>query len=1064
MPRIAYTSEVSARTGRTNSPMQSTNVNADAFGANIGRATQEFGAAVGQAGQSAAYIEMRETERKRNELVANEVANSDWTRQELELRNQVNPEADNLQDMAVSGYKDFVDERADAIEDNKARLEYKERMLRDLPNVSSRAAQYEVGIKAEVSQDRANQSLSTLQNRITVDPYSYDTLVQQGKDVIDARPDVNAKLKEGMKRTFEYDASKRRFDGMIQNAKTVQELDVVAAELAGTAEGARDWTDKFLPEDYKNTMDTIGSLRKAYATRNKEDARAILATLEDRNKQTVPIAAEELKEAQSLAANSEDLGIRTRMARIMRDQDIIRKDQRLPPAELRAQINAANGNPGMAYPGLPPVVSEAVNQASETFGISAGYLGGNVMTEYGAYLKPKPAVANDKFKPQVAHAAVDLRNVRSDVVAAATMAGEAYGQPLTITSGSSKAGGGTGLDISTVGMSAEEKARLAGSLIDGGFTGIGEFDGYIHADMRTSVPQNFGEKDGKFWGGWTYLSPEIVQTLKDKGFAAGATAETIKRKQPMQQDGIDYGKPTGITKNGKPTSSAVGVGQFTEGTWIATITDPNVAAVMGVSLDGVKGMSVAQMVKESKTNPAVKELLELRKNPTLSVMATAAYAAQNKKIVERTLGRNINDAELYMAHFLGSGGATTFLTAYKNNPDAIAADLMPAAAAANEGVFKDKTTGKMRTVGQIYNNIAMKFTVEPTRVAFEDNQTRQALLTRAEQGLAKDPVQYATSVGSHTVIPLDQEGGFASRGSTARAIAGYYTISMNEMKPFTEDEANSIKKQIDEGNADQSLEIMAQIQTMGDDPAKAAMKQLGVKDAVFAHAGDLYLQGEGSVAGDIIRGRQRLVENPAIEQQVGASQQQMNDAFANMTQGALFDVTPASRQAMQDAATAYYVQHAADKGKISSFNKKMYKQAVQRVIGGTDTNPAIAEVNGEKTFLPRGLDAPTMESALQAMELGDWAAMSDSGTPPRYADGTVVDTNDIKDEVVLRSIGGGKYKVALDDGTFLTNGNMTAQGRMEWYIFVPDVAKIKKLATKQSGTNVASGYGVYGGR
>jgi hypothetical protein len=53
------------------------------------------------------------------------------------------------------------------------------------------------------------------------------------------------------------------------------------------------------------------------------------------------------------------------------------------------------------------------------------------------------------------------------------------------------------------------------------------------------------------------------------------------------------------------------------------------------------------------------------------------------------LGREPDAAELYLAHFLGSGGAREFLGALNANPGQSAAAVLPQAAAANRTIFYD---------------------------------------------------------------------------------------------------------------------------------------------------------------------------------------------------------------------------------------------------------------------------------------------------------------------------------------------------------------------------------------
>jgi len=1026
MPQINYNVGVSALTGRTQNEIN-TKANPDSFGYSVGKSQEELGAAQQQFGQAVGTIAIKEKEREKKEELANKMAQFDFTKRELELRNEVDADGRSYQERVLSEYRDAVENYTSGIEDDDVRIALKTKLVENTDNISGRAAAYEFTQKAENSKLQADTSLNTLQNRVTSDPLFYDAALEQGNAVIDSRPGMTAGLKASMKETWKQDNVKRRFQGMLSNAKTEEDVDNIALDLAGKT--GRDWSTEFLPSDFEKLMNDVGTMKKTFQTRNDADGRAVVTTLEDRTKEeTVLIPQDELQQAQQVVKRTTDPVIRQRMARVARDQDIIKTEQKLPPSELRARINAVNGNPGLAYPDLPPVVSDAVNQASETFGINAGFLGGMANREYGQYFKKPKVDLQEKFKPQVAHKDMDLRNVRADVVNAVTAAGQSYGAPLIVTAGDKQDKSGTSISISTVGMSEEQKGKVTASLVDSGFTGFAEYDGVLRVDMRQSVPNNFAEQDGKVWGGWTYLSPTVANTLKEKGFAAGADQSTIKRNPLIKDEPIDYGKPTGIVdENGKPTSSAVGVMQFTDDTWLFTIKNPTVAAAIGVGIEG-------------KTDA---ELLELRKDPRLSIMAGAAYAAKNQKVLENVLGRTVNDGELYMAHFMGGDGAVTFLTGYKNNPDQLAADLMPSAAKANKPVFYDKK-GNALTVRQVYDNISQEFAIAPSRVAFEDNRTRERLLKKAEEGLKTDPITYASSVGSHSVLPLDQDGGFAARGSTARSIADYYSISMNEMKPFTEDEATAIKKQIDEGDSDAAVAMMANISTMGEKPARAALKQMGEKDKVFAHAADLYVDGAPSVAGDIMRGRKKINDNPAILEQIGAQPQELNDRFVSQTGPALHDLEPERRQAIQDAALAYYVQHSTS----STFSKQNYDAATQAVMGGTKTSPAVATVNGTPTVLPRNVSPDMMEAALQNMKIEDYIRLSYNGAAPRYRDGSVVDPYDIKDEVSLRSIGGGKYKMMLDDGSVLLTGNITSTGRAEAYIFVPDKQALEKISTR----------------
>jgi hypothetical protein len=1053
MPRIPLvTSEVDPRTLRGNAPLVPANASPEAFGAGIGDALQRAAGGISDLGAGIQAYQ----EKRRAETVANSVAQSDFTPRELVVRQATPADGAGYYENVMDEYDKFVDQQAELIDDDVARLEYKQRMMAQRPNVSSRSATYQFGIAAENSKAQADASLSGLQNRIMANPDEYDALISQGIDVLDTRQNMPATVKEGMKISWRQNGALARFQGMLERATTVEQVDAIARELTSTTpvaaggvppedrKAVRDWTKEFQPEDYTRMVNNIGTVRSQILTQADVNARAALDTIEDRAKDiNILIPKEELSTVQQVVKQSRNPVTISRMARIMRDQDVIEQSRRQTPAQLRSDINAANGNAAIAYPGVPPIVSDGINAASSTFGISAGFIGGTIQREYGGYLKSPKARGKPQFAPVPLRSGVDLGGVRNEVRDAAAVAGEMFGAPLQITSAFRTAGHqarirnkpGTdpnrvtvakeshhtdreALDISTVGMTPADKARLIASLADAGFTGFGEYGTHVHADFRDSVPSSFG-KGGTNWGGWTQLSPDVMQVLKDRGFAAGMSSQQIRRNGPAPVAGeeIDYG-----IKN--PVSSATGLGQHIDSTWL------HIVKTYGVQM----GVDITDMTEN--------EMLELRKDPRLSIMGIAAYAAENKAALESSLGRPVSDPDLYVAHFLGAGGATALLGALTRNPNGSAAALLPKAAADNHNVFYDKS-GRARTIQEVYTNISTSFNTQPSQVAYGDNQTRQRVLDNMDKGLADDPMTYAQQVGTTNITDLSGDGAFAARGNSARAVADYYNIPLQEMQPFTNDEANSIAKAMKDGSVDDVLGMMEQIQSMGPEMARAALAQLDQKDTVYAYAAGLQAErGDTAVASDIVRGQKRIQENPNIKDSIGANPQELNDAFVTATGDALSDVSPRVRQAMQEAATAHYVETVVARGAAAGFDADAYAASVQAVVGSQ-----IDDVNNEKTILPPGIDGDTMEAAFDNMTVTDWARMSEQNLPPRYVTGEVVDPEDIQDEATLRPIGANKYKVMLSDGSFLVTGRQGPNGRIEAYIFAPDPKEISRLAS-----------------
>jgi hypothetical protein len=72
------------------------------------------------------------------------------------------------------------------------------------------------------------------------------------------------------------------------------------------------------------------------------------------------------------------------------------------------------------------------------------------------------------------------------------------------------------------------------------------------------------------------------------------------------------------------------------------------------------------------------------------------------------IGRRPTDAELYMAHFMGVGGAAKLISNAEDNPQASGARLFPNAAAANRSIFYDRS-GRARSVSDVYSVLTSRY-------------------------------------------------------------------------------------------------------------------------------------------------------------------------------------------------------------------------------------------------------------------------------------------------------------------------------------------------------------------
>ncbi len=133
-----------------------------------------------------------------------------------------------------------------------------------------------------------------------------------------------------------------------------------------------------------------------------------------------------------------------------------------------------------------------------------------------------------------------------------------------------------------------------------------------------------------------------------------------------------------------PTSSATGLYQFIDSTWLATLDRHGDSYGLGQISSAIDTRGGRSYV----TDPALRgQIMGLRNDVDVSSMMAGALAQQNRAALLPILGREPAPAELYMAHFLGTGGATRFFSAMASDPGQSAAALLPKAAAANRTIF-----------------------------------------------------------------------------------------------------------------------------------------------------------------------------------------------------------------------------------------------------------------------------------------------------------------------------------------------------------------------------------------
>lgn len=146
-------------------------------------------------------------------------------------------------------------------------------------------------------------------------------------------------------------------------------------------------------------------------------------------------------------------------------------------------------------------------------------------------------------------------------------------------------------------------------------------------------------------------------------------------------------------------SSAAGLFQFTNGTWLGTLGRHAADHGMSWVQQVITGGGLA--------DPALRaRIMNLRYDAEASALMAAELAKDNGAELTARLGREPDATELYLAHFLGAAGAGEFLSALAADPMRAAASILPAAAAANPSIFYQG--GAPRSLGGVMDLMRSK--------------------------------------------------------------------------------------------------------------------------------------------------------------------------------------------------------------------------------------------------------------------------------------------------------------------------------------------------------------------
>jgi len=190
----------------------------------------------------------------------------------------------------------------------------------------------------------------------------------------------------------------------------------------------------------------------------------------------------------------------------------------------------------------------------------------------------------------------------------------------------------------------------------------------------------------------------IAGAIKQAANTTGTSFQYLLATAKMESDF----NPTA----GASTSSAHGLYQFIDQTWLGTVKEAGAQLGYGEYADAIsKSSSGTYSVSDPTARNAI---MKLRDDPAASSSMAAVLTQSNSFKLTGKIGRRPTDGELYMAHFMGVGGASKLISNAEGNPNTSGAQLFPNAAAANPSIFYDRS-GRARTVSEVYSVLTSRY-------------------------------------------------------------------------------------------------------------------------------------------------------------------------------------------------------------------------------------------------------------------------------------------------------------------------------------------------------------------
>lgn len=290
--------------------------------------------------------------------------------------------------------------------------------------------------------------------------------------------------------------------------------------------------------------------------------------------------------------------------------------------------------------------------------------------------------------------------------------------------------------------------------------------------------------------------------------------------------------------------------------------------------------------------------------------------------------------------------------------------------------------------------------------------------TKMVDGLASDPIAYASNVGAYAVEPVDLSPAAMQSGEAmesvqrrievARAIQGHYEVP-GPLKIFSKSELSQFVPQLTQGNAMTKLSAIEGFNRMFGDYAPDVLTQVAEKEPMFAHVAGLSSDGRFAESEIILKGMERI--DAGFTPFEGADVKIAKENFNDLA-GSALAMLPASvganlRKNIYDGAYAYYAETIARRPD-KSFDEDLWQESVQAASGYDKATGkgGIQMVRDVPTLLPPMYQASDLEDALSNLTPERLEAVTGLvGTIDRDLAEDIIDDDDYRLQVFGKSNG-----------------------------------------------------------